>query len=135
MPPLLFLLFLLTALLPLTTTASNFPSCIESCITNNPSNSSWCRGGESGRKGRECLCRRLVPRAMIQCMQSCEPDDQWAFGGHLPDACREKLFPEASEASANLTVEEGTAGRMVDRVGDHLVCYYIVVALVAVLAL
>ncbi|KAL3456371.1 hypothetical protein BJX64DRAFT_294128 [Aspergillus heterothallicus] len=108
--PLLLLLISNFLTLPTRTLAANssYPPCIDTCIANNPSNS-WCSGDETGRVMEECVCRGLDGLPMIRCIAGCEPEEQWAFAGGLPGACRERVFPNATES-----IEEGIA---VGRVG------------------
>ncbi|KAL4966906.1 uncharacterized protein BDV14DRAFT_198371 [Aspergillus stella-maris] len=111
LPLIQFLLLLL--LLPQSLLATNYPPCIQSCITANPSNS-WCSGNETGRAQEECLCRGLQGQPIIECIRNCTPSEQWDYAGDISDTCRERLFPEAREdddddADSERSDEEGIA--------------------------
>ncbi|KAL3471159.1 hypothetical protein BJX99DRAFT_263523 [Aspergillus californicus] len=108
-PWLLILSSTLTSTIP-TTARRPDESCVETCISNNPTQS-WCTGHETGRASEECVCRRLDGIAMIECIQSCSPEDQWDFAGGLSTACRERVFPNATSSSIPTSgVEEGDEG-------------------------
>ncbi|KAL4876340.1 hypothetical protein BJY04DRAFT_142931 [Aspergillus karnatakaensis] len=87
-------LHLTSLLLTLTIPALATPSCIQSCITNNPSYS-WCSGNESDRALTECVCRGLDSGPLLECMRECSPQDQWEYAKDVPENCRERVFPEA----------------------------------------
>ncbi|KAL4924819.1 uncharacterized protein BDV17DRAFT_273619 [Aspergillus undulatus] len=110
MPRIVFLLLTILALSP-SISGTKYPPCVETCISNNRSNS-WCQGDETGRAREECLCRGLEGRPIIECIQSCSPEDQWDFAGDLPETCRERLFPQAREEDSG--VDEGVVGSGVE---------------------
>lgn len=126
----LLLLTLLASFLQITTTAadSNYPSCVNTCISSNPSNSSWCQGSETGRTRTECICRGLLGTPMLNCIRDCDPADQWAFADGLPDACLERVFPEAREGDST---DSGGAGRIAGGFGGGLTAFVAGVVVVA----
>ncbi|KAL4916435.1 hypothetical protein BDW62DRAFT_106313 [Aspergillus aurantiobrunneus] len=99
MPPLTLLFPVLLALLLPTATAAAYPSCVETCISTHHGES-WCTGDETDRARTKCVCEGLDGAPMIECIQSCDPGDQWEFAGGLPQSCRERLFPEVREVNA-----------------------------------
>ena len=129
MTPLL-LIALLASFLPIIAIAadSNYPFCVNTCISSNPTNSSWCQGSETGRTRTECICRGLLGTPMLNCIRDCDPADQWAFADGLPDACREKVFPEAREGDSTNT---GGARRIIGCFGGGLTACVAGVAVVA----
>ncbi|KAL2825727.1 hypothetical protein BDW59DRAFT_161403 [Aspergillus cavernicola] len=96
----------------LTTARRSNPPCVESCIASHPSQS-WCDGHESGRAFEECVCRGLDGVPMIECIQSCSPEDQGVFAAGLPRVCRERIFPDAALADEDTGVESRTDGAVV----------------------
>ncbi|KAL4804683.1 hypothetical protein BDV18DRAFT_26778 [Aspergillus unguis] len=100
MSPLRLLLGLLSALLFLSmVAANNYPRCIQQCIDDNPTNS-WCDANTTGRTKTECLCRGLTGPGLTRCVNNCSPSDQWAFAGDLPQVCRQRMFPNATEGDS-----------------------------------
>lgn len=43
---------------------------------------------------------------MIECIQSCSPEEQWDFARDLSTGCRERVFPNATASSSSTSGDE-----------------------------
>lgn len=93
-----FTITLLASLAVLTQAQTNFPSCIQDCIEDNPT-SSFCDGDETGQDLADCTCDSLRGSGLVECMSDCAPEDQTDYASILDGACRDELFPDASDDS------------------------------------
>ncbi|KAL4812149.1 hypothetical protein BDW67DRAFT_188973 [Aspergillus spinulosporus] len=101
----IYLLFAVLANLATPTIAdTQYPACVETCITENPT-SSWCDGTETGQGLDQCTCDSLAGSLMVECIQECSPSDQQDYAAGIPSLCRDKLFP----ASTTSTPRSGSA--------------------------
>lgn len=79
---------------------TDFPSCIQNCIQDNPT-SSTCTGDETGQDLADCTCDSLRGSGLLDCMSDCSPEDQTDYADILDGACKNELFPDASDGSSD----------------------------------
>lgn len=73
--------------------SSDFPECIQACLTKRPT-SSFCSGSESGSALDFCTCQSYSGTLLIECMQACPESGRAAFAAAvIPESCQKTLFP------------------------------------------
>lgn len=91
--------------LALANAQTDFPSCIQNCIQDNPT-SSTCTGEETGQDLADCTCDSLRGSGLLDCMSDCSPEDQTDYADILDGACKNELFPDASDDSSDDDADE-----------------------------